>query len=86
MVNFLKAFPVPHGPKKSVIGHLVNLMRILGCKKFGKYDAVSIPNAVIEGSIDLICDMTERFGFKMSMAKINVPEEGTSPAQEPEDE
>eukprot|EP00966_Prymnesium_polylepis_P300326 6940214-Prymnesium_polylepis.1 len=33
-----------------------------------------IPNAVIEGSIDSI---------NMSMAKINVPEEGTSPAQEP---
>eukprot|EP00966_Prymnesium_polylepis_P190181 4406786-Prymnesium_polylepis.1 len=29
-----------------------------------------IPNAVIEGSIDFICDMPERFGFKMSMAKI----------------
>eukprot|EP00966_Prymnesium_polylepis_P287870 6648967-Prymnesium_polylepis.1 len=40
-----------------------------------------IPNAVIEGSIDSICDMTEKFGFKMSMAKINVPEEGTSPAK-----
>ena len=44
-----------------------------------------IPKAVIDGSIDSICDMTEIFGFKMSMAKINVPEEGTSPAEEPED-
>eukprot|EP00966_Prymnesium_polylepis_P248156 5738167-Prymnesium_polylepis.1 len=39
-----------------------------------------IPNAVIEGSIDSVCDMTEKFGFHMSMANINVPEEGTSPA------
>jgi hypothetical protein len=44
-----------------------------------------IPNAVIDGSIDSICDITEIFGFNMSMAKINAPEEGTSPAEEPED-
>jgi hypothetical protein len=44
-----------------------------------------VPNALIEGSIDAICDMTDKFDFDMSMAKINVPEEGTSPAEEPED-
>ena len=45
-----------------------------------------LPNAVIEGSIDSVCDMTEKFGFNMSIAKINVPNQGTSPAQEPEDQ
>ena len=43
-------------------------------------------NAFIEGSIDSICDMAEKFGFDISMAKINVPNQGTSPAQEPEDD
>eukprot|EP00966_Prymnesium_polylepis_P171203 3957729-Prymnesium_polylepis.1 len=30
--------------------------------------------------------MAEKFGFDMSMAKINVSNQGTSPAQEPEDD
>jgi hypothetical protein len=40
----------------------------------------------LKASIDSICDMAEKFGFDMSMAKINVPNQGTSPAQEPEDD
>ena len=42
-------------------------------------------NAFIEKSIDAICDMVEKFGFDMSMAKINVPAEGSPPPQAPGD-
>jgi hypothetical protein len=64
----------------------VGIERRLDWADFQPAMVFKLPNAVIEGSIDSVCDMTEKFGFNMSIAKINVPNQGTSPAQEPEDQ
>jgi|EP00966_Prymnesium_polylepis_P269252 hypothetical protein len=60
----------------------VGIERCLDWADFQPAMVFKLPTAVI----DSVCDMTEKFGFNMSVANIKMPEQGASPAQEPVDQ